>query len=199
MGDMRVYQSQFGHGWVLAGTHPDIRPSTSQLTSAASNLPRIFKCEVVPELLPSFWEGDCLGVLPPKRCGKCLRCTQCSDPGPIHSRKEQDELEMLEEGVQLENGQLHVKYPFVRDPHCLPNNRAVVIKMAEKQEKRLVSSGHLAKYNQEFQKYLDRGAAVKLSKEDIRNWRGPVNYISHHGVISDSVTTPLRTWHMVSK
>ena len=61
------------------------------------------------------------------------------------------------------------KYPFVRDPHCLPNNRAVVIKMAEKQEKRLVSSGHLAKYNQEFQKYLDRGAAVKLSKEEIRN------------------------------
>ena len=192
VGDMKVYQSQFGNGWVLAGTHPDIRPSSSQLTSAASNLARIFKCEVVPELLPSFWEGDCLGVLPPKRCGKCLRCTECSDQGLVHSRKEQDELEMLRKGVTLENGQLYVKYPFVRDPHCLPNNRAAVIKMAEKQEKRMIKSGHLAKYNQEFQKYLDRGAVVKLSKEEIQNWKGPINYISHHGVVSDSVTTPLR-------
>ena len=192
VGDMKVYQSQFGQGWVLAGTHPDIKPGSFKLSYAASNLARIFKCEVVPELLPSFWEGECLGVLPPKRCGKCLRCTDCTDRGLLHSRKEQDELEMMEKGVKLENGQLHVKYPFVRDPHCLPNNRFAVVKMALKQEQRLTKTGHLAKYNQEFQKYLDRGAAVKMSKEEILNWKGPVNYISHHGVISDSVTTPLR-------
>ena len=192
VGDMRAYQSQFGLGWVLAGTHPDIKPGRSMLSVNAVNLARIFKCEVVPELLPSFWEGECLGVLPPKRCGKCLRCSQCSDPGLIHSRKEQEELEMLENSVKLENGQIHVTYPFSRDPYCLPNNRRAVVKMAEKQEARLIKSGQLEYYNKEFQKYLDRGAAVKLTKQEIDEWQGPVNYISHHGVVQDSVTTPLR-------
>ena len=100
-GDMRAYQSEFGLGWVLAGTHPLISSGASKLSANAMNLARIFKCEVIPELLPSFWEGDCLGVLPPKRCGRCLRCSQCSDPALIHSRQEQEELEMLERSVKL--------------------------------------------------------------------------------------------------
>ena len=190
--DMRAYQSQFGLGWVLAGTHPALRSGCSKLTATALNLARIFKCEVIPELLPSFWEGECLGVLPPKKCGKCLRCLQCSDPGIIHSRKEQEELEMLENSVKLENGQLNVTYPFSRDPHCLPNNRHTVVKMAQNQESRLIKTGQLDYYNKEFQKYLDRGAAVKLTQQEIEDWKGPVNYISHHGVEQDSVTTPLR-------
>ena len=99
---------------------------------------------------------------------------------------------MLENSVKLENGQIHVTYPFSRDPYCLPNNRRAVVKMAEKQEARLIKSGQLEYYNKEFQKYLDRGAAVKLTKQEIDEWQGPVNYISHHGVVQDSVTTPLR-------
>ena len=89
-------------------------------------------------------------VLPPKKCGKCLRCVQCTDLALNYSRKDQDELEMLEKGVKLVNGKLQVTYPFIRDPNCLPNNRHVVIKMAEKQENRLIKSGHLERYNLEF-------------------------------------------------
>ena len=33
---------------------------------------------------------------------------------------------------------------------------------------------------------------VKLSKEELESWQGPINYISHHGVEQDSITTPLR-------
>ena len=192
VGDMRAYQSLFGQGWVLAGSHPDLKPGGSHLTPSALNLARIYKCEIIPELEPSFWEGDCLGVLPPKRCGKCLRCLQCTDLALNYSRKDQDELEMLQKGVKLVHGKLQVSYPFVRDPHCLPNNRHTVIKMAEKQENRLIKSGHLERYNKEFQKYLDRGAAVKLTEQELEEYKGPINYISHHGVIQDSVTTPLR-------
>ena len=191
-GDLKVYQSQFGSGWVLAGTHPSLKPSSVQLSTAACSLARVFKCEVIPENLPSFWEGECMGVLPPKRCGKCLRCSECSDTGIMRSRKDQEELEMLQKNVTLVNGIIHVRYPFVRDPHCLPNNRAAVVRMAEKQEKRLLKSGHLDYYNEEIQRALDRGAAVKLTDEELANWCGPVNYISHHGVIRDSVSTPLR-------
>ena len=64
--------------------------------------------------------------------------------------------------------------------------------MAEKMEKRLIKSGFYETYNQEIQKALDRGAAVKLSEQEIEEWKGPVNYIAQHGVITDSVTTPFR-------
>ena len=192
VGDLRAYQSQYGAGWVIAGTHPSLVPGSSALSNPAVHLARFNKCEVVPQLLPSFWEGECLGVLPPKKCGKCLRCTDCSDQGLIHSRREQEELDMLQQGVQLVNGQIHVSYPFRRDPNCLPNNRNAVVKMAEKMETRLLKSGFYETYNQEIQKALDRGAAIKLTEQEIADWKGPVNYIAQHGVIQDSVTTPFR-------
>ena len=190
--DLKVYQSQFGLGWVLAGTHPAIKSSNIHLSSAAVHLARVFKCEVVPHNLPGFWDAECLGVLPPKRCGRCLRCQECSDSGLLRSRRDQEELEMLEKSVELKDGSLHVKYPFVRDPYCLPNNRATVLRMAEGLERRLLKSGHLEKYNAEFRKQVDRGAVTELTQEELANWKGPTNYISHHGVITDSVTTPLR-------
>ena len=62
VGDMRAYQSEFGDGWVLAGTHPDHKPGRCSLTSSAFNLARVFKCEIIPELLPSFWEGESMGA-----------------------------------------------------------------------------------------------------------------------------------------
>ena len=192
IGDLRAYQSHYGSGYVFAGTHPVLSKNNSKLLSSAIQLARVHKCEVAPELLPSFWEGECLGVLPPKRCGKCLRCSDCSDQGLIHSRKDQEELDMLLQGVQLVNGQIHVTYPFKRDPHCLTNNREVVVKMAEKMEKSLLKSGYHETYNEEIKKALERGAAVKLSEQEIEEWRGPVNYIVQHGVIQDSVTTPFR-------
>ena len=94
--------------------------------------------------------------------------------------------------MQLVNGQIQVSFPFKRDPHCLPNNRYVVVKMAEKMEKRLLKSGFHETYNQEIKKALDRGAAVMLTEQEKADWKGPVNYIVQHGVIQDSATTPFR-------
>ena len=49
-----------------------------------------------------------MGVLPQKRCGRCLSCTTCSDPGLIHSRRDAEDLECLKKGVKLVDGELHV-------------------------------------------------------------------------------------------
>ena len=92
----------------------------------------------------------------------------------------------------MEETQVRVKYQFERDPRSLPNNRAVAVKIAEKLEQRLKKDGHLDYYNQEFKKIFERGAAVQLSEEELSSWQGPINYISHHGVEQDSVSTPLR-------
>ena len=192
VGDLKALQSRFGDGWVIAGTHPLLKLASSSLSAATHCIAQINRCEIVPQLLPSFWEGDSLGVLPPKRCNRCMKCSTCTDPALIHSRKDQEELEELQKNTKLCEDGIHVSYVFKKDPRCLPYNRSTVVKIAAKQEERLLKTGHIDFYNQEIQKYLDRGAAVKLSKEEIDEWKGPVNYISHHGVERPSPTTPLR-------
>ena len=166
MGDLRALQSQFGLGWIIAGTHSLLKAASTPTLSAAC-IARVNKCEITPQSSPTFWELDGLGVEAPKRCKKCLNCSSCSDPALIHSRKEQDELDELRRNTVLKEDGIHVKYVFEKDPSCLPNNRSAVIKMAQKQEQRLIKSGHLDYYNQELSKYIERGAAVKLSAEEL--------------------------------
>ena len=192
VGDMKALHSQFGFGWIIAGSHPLLKPAPTPLSLSAHCIAKVNKCEISPHLSPSFWEGDNLGVEAPKKCNRCLSCSQCSDPALIHSRREQDELDELKKNTELKDDGIHVKYVFSKDPNCLPNNRATVVKMAIKQEQRLIKSGHLDYYNQEIKKYLERGAAVKLTEEELQTWKGPINYISHHGVERDSASTPLR-------
>ena len=48
-------------------------------------------------------------------------------------------------------------------------------------------------YNMELRKFIDRGAITKLSQDELENYKGPISYVSHHGVLKqDSTTTPLR-------
>ena len=191
-GNLRMLESNFGSGWVLAGTHPALSVSCTGLNQVALAVARINRCDMKPVLPTTFWESECMGVLPQKRCGRCLKCSTCSDLGLIRSRKEQEDLNAIKEGVSLVDGEIRVKYQFEKDPRSLPNNRGTAVKIAEKLERRLMDAGHLEYYNQEFLKIFERGAAVKLSAEEIKSWQGPVNYISHHGVEQDSVSTPLR-------
>merc|ERR1712115_506206 len=39
---------------------------------------------------------------------------------------------------------------------------------------------------------MDRGTFVVLSKQEMADYAGLVQYITHHGVLKDSATTPLR-------
>ena len=69
-----------------------------------------------PEHSVDFWEGENMGVLPPKRCCRCLQCSECKDSALIHSRREQDELDLLKQSIKLENEELIVSYPFIKNP-----------------------------------------------------------------------------------
>ena len=171
VGDLVAFQSEFGSGWVIAGTHPLLQDHSPKLSPYVVNLARVMKCEIIPHSLPSFWEGDNLGVVPPKRCGKCIRCTECSDPALIHSREKQDELETLENCVQLINDKIQVTYPFKRNPHCLPNNREAVVKMAIKQENRLKKSEHLNYYNKELKNILIEELLLNFQSRNLMSGR----------------------------
>ena len=50
----------------------------------------------------------------------------------------------------------------------------------------------LEAYNKQVREILDRKAAVKLTKQEIDEYEGPHQYISHHAVLKDSISTPVR-------
>ena len=90
------------------------------------------------------------------------------------------------------NGEIWCQYPFIKDPACLPNNRASAVKVAEKVWKSLEKDGLLSDYNEQVLQILERKAAVKLSHQELAEYNGAVQYISHHPVLKNSVSTPVR-------
>ena len=82
-----------------------------------------------------------MGVLSPKSCLKCKGCNECTNKALRRSRKDQEELELLRNSIKIENGELVVNYPFIKDPCLLPYNKGQVIKMATKLESRLDKEG----------------------------------------------------------
>ena len=203
-GNLKVLHSKFSKGWLVAGSHPLLQLGQPSPTSSALTIARVCRVELKPEFsiksdvnfkpqyTKDFWDTDNMGVLPPRRCCRCMSCSVCTDAALIHSQKEQDELELLQKSIKLENGQLNVSYPFIQSPECFPNNRDSAVAMAIKQESRLKKKGALEKYNVELYKYITRGILVPISEQEKSEYKGPVNYISHHAVEKQSPTTPFR-------
>ena len=79
-----------------------------------------------------------------------------------------------------------------KDPVCLKFNRNAALKVEEKVERDLLKSGHHSVYNEQVQAILDRNAAVQLTNQELEEWAGPINYVTHHPVYKDSASTPVR-------
>ena len=219
-GNLKVMRTQFGSsGWILGGSHPSLQCSSPQLASGAVHILTAAKLQCIPDisvrdsdhivfdrfsalkvslhpmLTPEHWEKDNLAVLPPRRCLKCKQCSlkgECSQKHLIHSLEEEDDLQAISENISIVNGETIVKYPLKRDPSCLPYNRNTAVNVASKLWTNLKKDDLLQPYNEEIKKYMDRGTFVILSKEELEEYCGPVQYITHHGVMKDSVSTPLR-------
>ena len=92
-------RSNFGSGYVLSGTHPNIIAYENTLCKTAkvlvNTLPATSKdleeistvvtCNrsVVRPFLPEFWEAEELGIRAPKSCKRCQGCKDCSFRQPI--------------------------------------------------------------------------------------------------------------------
>ena len=84
-------------------------------------------------------------------------------------------------------------YPFRRDPSVLTDNYAQAVQLARGLEKRLIKSGMLEAYNAQLREMLERECLRLLTEEELKNWDGLINYVSHHGVEKpQSGSTPLR-------
>ena len=197
---IRVKRSLFGLGWCIGGVlDSGAIPVTAESNTVSSQaaLVRSAKISIVPQppITPDFWETDQMGVAVPARCDRCRRCQQvgsCSESHGMHTLKAQSELELIKANMKLENGEIWCNYPFIKDPKCLSFNREAAVRVAEKVWRSLKKDGLLHAYNKQIQEILDRGAAIKLSKEEMAEYQGPTQYISHHAVLKDSISTPVR-------
>ena len=197
VGGLSALRSMFGCGWVVGGHHDDLKVGVSGAMSTAAVILKIAKVLVKPEpsLTPEFWEAEGMGVLPPRRCDACKGCMStgpCSEKQYNYGVKKQAELDLIKSKTKLIDGEVWCEYPFVKDPACLPFNRATVVKVAERVEKDLMKDGLHAAYNEQIKSQLERGVAVKLSADEMESWSGPCQYITHHAVLKDSVSTPVR-------
>ena len=110
------------------------------------------------------------------------------------SQQDQYEYQVIESKAEYDpsSQSFTVSYPFTEDPAILPDNKGQVIKVGEKEEKKLIKAGLLDPFNREFDKLLRHGAMV-LSGPQMKMWKGPKHYVSlQHVLNDDSATTPFR-------
>ena len=213
-GHLRVMNVKFGSGYVLGGYHESFHGGTPTLTKEAKKLTSLkFAKKIIQgksinlidtKKYPSFLEAEELGTEVPRRCERCVGCSRCSNQSQELTRKEQDELEMLQKNLvhDEDKEQVSVTYPIIGDIAKMRDNRYQAISMAKGLEKKMKKKGQLDDYNAVFKEFVERGVLVPVQPEDLESWKeqrnenaldGVVHYISHHGVDSDhSATTPLR-------
>ena len=149
-------------GWILGGSHRNLKCSNPQLSAGAARILTAARLQCVPEVLikdaaakvdrdlqkisvlkvsvdpqltPEYWDKYNLGVESPMRCLKCKQCSErgdCSEKHLIHTLEEENDLRAIEENVEIIDGVTRVKYPFKKDPSCLPYNRSTAVNIAGK-------------------------------------------------------------------
>ena len=139
-------------------------------------------------------EAEEMSTVQPRKCSNCLSCGDCSDKAVEISRKQQVELRMIEDNVFLNKKlkKVEVQYPAIKDFSVLTDNREQVIERTKSLERRLISTGMKDGCDGQVKDFIARGVLVELSDDERNNYDGPVNYLDHHGVQSDSATTPYR-------
>lgn len=155
-----------------------------------------------------WWKWDSIGAACEPKCGGC-RCGNCQPGGKEMTLMEEKELEIIKQGLTYVKANTHsnaphwdTKYPWIEDPTSLPNNRKAVEATFLRTEKQLKRDFEWkAAYTTQIHEMVERGAAKKLSKEEINSWKGPVWYVSHLVAPNPhSVTTPIRiVWNSSQK
>ena len=135
--------SKFGSGYVMTGTHPNIKAqpikwseTVAHIRSCSANLPEFSVNRVSIKPMQEYFAQDALGVAPPRRCGNCLNCRECGFRGQQLSQQEQYEYHELESRVRYDSANqcFHVSYPFTQDPNILPHTRNLMLFISQQKQ-----------------------------------------------------------------
>ena len=164
-------------GWVMFGSSSEPGQSTTVLHVKATD-----KTD-----LTQFWSTEEMGVrLPNCKCKPSddLKMSPC----------DRVQFNEMWNSCEKVNGRWLVPYPWKRDPKELPNNKKQCMAKLVSIELRLKKNENIAKlYDDQMKEMEENRFSRKLSDEEIRNYKGPVHYISHHPVIRpEKKSTPVR-------
>ena len=199
-GGLGVFESIFGTGYVLAGTHPSLKQPKIKYSNVAFSMRtavlgmgqrvNLLAHKNIGQAFPFM---DEIGLEPPARCGGCRRCQECTVRAQKYSAVEAAELVAIEERIKVVDGHAVAEYPFIKDPSVLQDNFEQVRKRAETVERRLEKAGEMESYNKQLEDFIARGAISEISEEEMKAYQGPVNYVDHHPVHNPgSLSTPYR-------
>ena len=185
--NLRVTRSKFGTGFILTGATSCNFSGKNTNTEAgnlcqASRLP-ILEAQVhhMAQKIEPFWEAEDLGCSPIRSCKSCRSCPNCRYRAENLTTAERRSVEDMEASLTLTNGKppIQISYPLYSHAHDQISNHRQAMAVQKAHEKRVVKDGLLEEYNQEMQKALDSGNVVRLSEEEISNWKGGIHYIVH--------------------
>lgn len=133
-----------------------------------------------------WFKWDSIGAACEPKCGGC-RCGRCSPGGQEMTLGEERELEKIKNCLSYVLADKHsvsphwdAAYPWKVNPEILPDNRKAVEATFRKAEERLAKEPlWKAAYAEQIHEMVTRGAAVKFTRQQIKDWNGPVWYISH--------------------
>ena len=188
--DLVLYKTAFSSKpWVLGGT---IHHETKE--SHVSAHIEAYKSD-------DFWNSDQLGLNNAPRCYTCIKapaCKACKTLTQPLSYQEQIEGELIRTNMKfdLKKGEIKVTYPFLKDVDRIFSdpqaNKALAEKMCYNLRRSLTKDNLLDQYTDAWSDMLQRKAIREISNDEISKWTGPVNYVSHHAVLSQQKTTKCR-------
>eukprot|EP00794_Sanderia_malayensis_P021204 gene21204-23286_t len=143
--------------------------------------------------IEDFYSTEAMGVQCYAKCGGC-KCGSCPTGGKDYTLKEERELSLIDKGLKYENEHWVAKYPWIKDPYSLPDNKQAVFGMLKSTERQLSKNkDHAEMYQQHIDDMIQRKVARKLCPSELEEYKGPTYYISHHEVLKpDSQSTPCR-------
>lgn len=110
------------------------------------------------------------------------------------SQVEREERKIIEDSCRKVNNQWLIPYPWKKDPKLLLDNRIQAEKKLETLEKRLMMNpDHAKAYDQRMNEMVESKFSRKLSEKELKEYQGPVHYISHYAVVRpEKKSTPVR-------
>lgn len=195
---MVLYKSLFGTGRVIAGSHQAV---TSNIQLSASvrhhSHAQISNVRVIKSMggIDCFTSDD-LGIKIPPQCSRCKVCKDCTYEAHQISRIEQQELAVIRNNLVLDpvENRFTTVYPYKEDPSTLEDNRHQAVGLMKKLEKQLGRSSVVAEqYCKEFNDFIERGVIELITEQEMKEYKGPVNYVNHMPVYKPgSSSSPIR-------
>ena len=174
-------------GILIAGSHPNLKEKTRKLVKHATVLHVTDPSE--------FFSMESLGISCTPACGSC-KCGNCHPGAKNMTLLEERELDLIKKGLSFNSnlGRWVAKYPWIKEPSTLPENRYIAYATLKSTEKRLKKKPlHAETYKRQMDDMLDRRAARMVSEEELVEYSGPKFYISHHDVLKpESQSTAMR-------